>query len=208
MTDAIGAGTVPEEAMRRYLVQDHKFLDAFVALLSSMVSKAPSLEDRIPGCQFLALITGKENTYFERSMTRLGVTDEDRSHPPLPVAQAFIDLMRGAAGGSLAEMLSVLIVAEWSYLEWAVRVHPARSADAPFWCAEWIDLHRGEYFEGVVAYLRGLLDRIAPGLPRSELARARARFAEAIGLERAFWDMAWGPPSQEKGPRAPEESEG
>lgn len=192
MTDAIGAGAVPHPAMKRYLVQDHKFLDAFVVLLSSMVAKAPTLEDRIPGCQFLALITGRENTYFERSMEQLGVTAEDRSHAPLPVPQAFVDLMLEAAQGSFAECLGVLIVAEWSYLEWAERVHPSRAADLPFWCGEWIDLHRGEGFEGLVAYLRGLLDKVAPTLPREELGKARANFARTIELEKAFWDMAWG----------------
>lgn len=44
--------------LKKYLVQDHRFLDAFVVLLAAIVSNASSLEDRIPGCQFLAMITG------------------------------------------------------------------------------------------------------------------------------------------------------
>ena len=62
MTDAIGQGTVPHEVMRRYLIQDHKFIDAFVVLLSSMIAHASNLEDRIPGAQFLGLITSRANT--------------------------------------------------------------------------------------------------------------------------------------------------
>ena len=76
-TDALAQGTdMDEDAMRYYLIQDHRFLDDFVVLLASMVAAAPTLQDRIPGCQFLALITGKENTYFERSF-------EVRADPPL-----------------------------------------------------------------------------------------------------------------------------
>lgn len=54
------------EVMRRYLIQDHRFLDALVVLLASMVASLRSLEDRIPACQFLGSLTGPENTYFER----------------------------------------------------------------------------------------------------------------------------------------------
>ena len=47
-----------------------------------MVAAAPTLADRIPGCQFLALITGRENTYFERSFAALGVDEATRDSTP------------------------------------------------------------------------------------------------------------------------------
>ena len=80
-TDALAAGTIDRDVLARYLVQDHRFLDSFVVLLSSIVAVAPSLAARIPGCQFLALITGRENTYFERSFAALGVDDAAREAP-------------------------------------------------------------------------------------------------------------------------------
>jgi thiaminase/transcriptional activator TenA len=58
-TDELAEGTLDKDVLKRYLVQDHRFLDAFVVLLSTIISKARTLSDRIPGCQFLALITGK-----------------------------------------------------------------------------------------------------------------------------------------------------
>ena len=42
-------GTLPNATLARYLVQDHKFVDAFMVLLASMVAHAPTLEDRVPG---------------------------------------------------------------------------------------------------------------------------------------------------------------
>ena len=83
-----------------------------MVLLASIIAKAKTLEDRIPGCQFLALITGKENTYFERSFDALGVSAEDRaSVPDAPCTTGFCNLMRSvAATGSLAEMLAVIVV--------------------------------------------------------------------------------------------------
>jgi thiaminase len=44
--DALAAGTINDEAMRAYLVQDHRFLDHFVVLLASMVASAPTLKVR------------------------------------------------------------------------------------------------------------------------------------------------------------------
>ena len=132
-TDALASGTIDEDVMRFYLIQDHRFLDDFVVLLASMVrpppgracvqaafdpeashskshvaspvplpdrcqvAAAPTLEDRIPGCQFLALITGKENTYFERSFEALGVPAERRQVAFTPndaATTGFQNLMR------------------------------------------------------------------------------------------------------------------
>merc|ERR1712091_271676 len=80
--DELAAGTLPNATLTRYLVQDHKFLDAFVVLLASMIAHAPTLADRVPGAQFLALITGKENTYFARSFDALGLDAAARAAPP------------------------------------------------------------------------------------------------------------------------------
>jgi len=192
-TDALAAGTIGHDAMRSYLIQDHRFIDHFVVLLSSMVAHAPSLKDRIPGCQFLALITGKENTYFERSLEALGVTEEaSKAAPMLDCTQRFLDLMKEASSsGKLHKMLSVLVVAEWSYLSWGARVDGARAKDLPFWCGEWIDLHCGDYFESVIEYLRGLLDAQGKAMSDAEVAEAQDAFSRAVRLEVAFFDHAW-----------------
>ncbi len=190
-TDALADGTLDADRMRRYLIQDHRFLDGFVVLLASAVARAPTLADRLPGCQFLGLVTGTENTYFERSFEALGVGEtERRDTPDAAATRGFKDLMRAAANsGSYARMLAVLVVAEWSYLSWADRVKDRRPSE--FWLAEWIDLHSGTYFESVVDYLRRQLDAIGPDLPEAEQDEVRHLFARAVDLEKAFFDMAW-----------------
>lgn len=194
-TDALADGTLDPAKMRRYLVQDHRFLDSFVVLLASAVAYAPTLADRIPGCQFLALVTGDENTYFERSFAALGVSDADRADiPDADATIGFNALMRkAAASGSYARMLAVLTVAEWSYLSWADRVLGKADYRRPadFWHAEWIDLHSGTYFESVVDWLRGQLDAVGPGLPAAERTSVRDDFEKAVALEKAFFDQAW-----------------
>jgi|TARA_B100000524_G_scaffold335187_1_gene224242 thiaminase/transcriptional activator TenA len=58
--DELATCTIDKEVLGHYLIQDHRFLDAFTMLLASMLVDAPTLEDRIPGAQFLGLITSKE----------------------------------------------------------------------------------------------------------------------------------------------------
>jgi thiaminase/transcriptional activator TenA len=97
-TAELASGNIDRAVLKRYLVQDHRFLDAFVVLLACIVAKAPTLEDRIPGCQFLGMITSQENTFFERAFHKLGVTGEERRNTPNhPVTTKFINQMRHTA---------------------------------------------------------------------------------------------------------------
>ncbi|MBV7407400.1 TenA family protein [Maritimibacter sp. DP1N21-5] len=187
-TRALAEGTLPPEKMAGYLQQDFLFIDGFVRLLASAIARAPSLADSVPAAQFLAVVAGPENTYFLRSFDALGVSPDAR---PAPVTRAFQDLMAEARETGRYEcMLAVLVVAEWSYLDWATPFSE-RAASLPFWHGEWITLHTGEGFAGVVAYLRDQLDRIWPGLSPDEQARAEALFHRAVALERDFFDAAW-----------------
>ena len=97
-------------------------------------------------------------------------------------------MRKAAAGGKLHEMLAVLVVAEWSYLTWGEASEPV--AGLSWLHLEWIDLHRGDYFASVIAYLRGQLDKLE--LTKRQRREARAAFLEAVACEKAFWEMARG----------------
>jgi thiaminase (transcriptional activator TenA) len=196
-TTELAANTIDRAVLRRYLIQDYRFLDAFVVLLSSVIAHCRTLADRIPGCQFLALITGKENTYFERCFAILDHCDEATraAIPDAPCTIGFCSLMRDAAkSGSLGEMLAVLVVCEWSYLSWAQRVLASTVVPVvrdDFCTYEWIDLHSGPQFEQVVAYVRGLLDQEGLRMTAAEKERCRQRFLQAVQLEEDFFDYAY-----------------
>ncbi|MEP2784257.1 MAG: TenA family protein [Pseudoruegeria sp.] len=187
----LAQGTLPLNKMRWYLVQDYQFVDGFIRLLARAISHAPTLKDAIPMAQFLGLVTSEENTYFLRSFDALGVTKEKQEAAPAKPTAEFQALMaRAADSGDYAQMLAVLVVAEWSYLEWAAPF--LEQADTlPFYFGEWITLHAGEGFEGVVAHLRSQLDAIWPSLSPENTALVEATFSEAIQLERAFFDAAY-----------------
>jgi thiaminase (transcriptional activator TenA) len=186
-------------------------------LLASVIARARSLSDRIPGCQFLALITGAESTYFERCFQVLpGCTAENRRQvPDSATTIQFCQLMREvSASGSLAEMLSVIVVCEWSYWSWAQRVSTITTTTTTsphdtttttttstdhspvrdnFVLYEWIDLHHGTHFTAVVEYLRNLLDQEAVSSCWSEEERniCQQRFLQVVQLEHDFFEDAY-----------------
>jgi len=191
-TKELAAGTIDRNVLKKYLIQDYRFLDAFVVLLASIIANARQLEDRIPGCQFLAVITGKENTYFERSFEKLGCSAEERtSIPNAACTTGFCNLMLEVAkSGVLADMLSVIVVCEWSYATWGKIVEKETVRD-DFVTYEWVDLHSGEFFEGVVSYLRGLLDKEGKLISETERESCKKRFLQAIQLEEDFFEYAY-----------------
>lgn len=188
-TNALAEGTLSRDSIVKYLIQDHRFLNPFSVLLSSMLAHTNTLEDRIFGAQFLGLILGKENTYFERSFEALQVTEEERGVASAPATLAFDELMRETAKSTkLHCMLAVLLVCEWSYQTWGERALKIKKSDLPFYFDEWISLHSGEYFDQVVTYLQNLLNALT--LSPVQLQETKDAFNAAVQCELDFWKMA------------------
>ncbi|MTH34049.1 TenA family transcriptional regulator [Paracoccus limosus] len=181
------AGTVPDAVMARYLVQDHRFLDAFLTLLGAAIASADRFEARLRFGRFAGMVSGEENDYFLRSFEALGVSADQRAAiPDSAPTQGFQALMREAARTrDYVAVLAVLNVAEWLYLDWASRA--PQPLPANFVHAEWITLHDNPFFRDFVAFLRAELDRVGPGDP----ALAHDFFGRAVALERAFFDDAY-----------------
>ena len=89
------------------------------------------------------------------------------------------------------EMLSVLVVAEWSYLSWGEKVLASTNRDVDFTTWEWVDLHSGEDFAKVVAYLRGLLDKEGTLMDEAGRNKCKDTFFRVVQLEEDFFDMAY-----------------
>ncbi len=82
------------------------------------------------------------------------------------------------------------MVAEWSYLSWGERVLPITNREKSI-TYEWVDLHSGEYFKSVVAYLRGLLDKEGTLMDDDGRRKCKKAFTSAVTLELEFFEMAY-----------------
>ena len=181
------AGTVADDVMAAYLVQDHRFLDSFLTLLGAAMATADTFEARLRLSRFAGMVAGEENTYFLRSFEALGVTPEECAAIPdkAPTAGFQAIMREAAATRSYAAALSVLTVAEWLYFEWAT--DSAGAMPANFVHAEWITLHDNPDFNDFVAFLRAELDRVGP----AEAALCRDFFTRAVTLELDFFEAAY-----------------
>jgi thiaminase (transcriptional activator TenA) len=180
-------GSVSDTVMSRYLIQDHRFLDSFLTLLGAALASADSFEARIRFGRFIGMVSGEENTYFLRSFAALGVSEQERTESPdsKPTAGFKAIMREAAATRSYAAALSVLVVAEWLYLDWAQQA--SQPLPANFVHAEWVTLHDNPDFRDFVGFLRSELDRVGP----SEAQTSRDFFLRAVALEKAFFDSAY-----------------
>ena len=180
-------GTVPDAAMARYLIQDHRFLDSFLTLLGAALATADTFAAKLRFGRFIGIVSSEENTYFLRAFEALGVTEDRRAaDPDTPPTAGFKAIMREAAQThGCAAALSVLVVTEWLYLDWASRA-PKPPPDN-FVHAEWIGLHDSPGFRAFVDFLRAELDRV--GAVEPDLCRNF--FRRAVALELAFFDAAY-----------------
>lgn len=180
-------GSVPDSVMARYLIQDHRFLDSFLTLLGAALASAETFEARLRFGRFIGMVCGEENTYFLRAFTALGVMEKQRAERlDAGPTTGFKAIMREAAGTrSYAAALSVLVVAEWLYLDWASRA--PQPLPASFVHAEWVTLHDNPDFRSFVAFLREELDRVGP----AAAAVSKNFFLRSVALEHAFFDAAY-----------------
>ena len=87
---------------------------------------------------------------------------------------------------SVHHCVSVLVVTEWLYHDWASRAPSPRPAN--FVHAEWIALHDSSALRGFVDFLRSELDRVGP----AAAGLCHDYFRRAVALELAFFDAAYG----------------
>jgi thiaminase (transcriptional activator TenA) len=180
------AGAVPDAVMARYLIQDHRFLDSFLLLLGAALAGADTFEARLRFGRFIGMASSEENTYFLRAFEALGVTERRAAEPDTEATAGFKAIMREAAETrNYVAALSVLVVTEWLYLDWASCA--PRPLPQNFVHAEWITLHDNPTLGGFVDFLRAELDRIGP----AQADLCRNFFGRTVALELAFFDAAY-----------------
>ena len=191
-TVELGDGRLDDAVLRRYLVQDYAFVVSLASLVGHAIATAPTMAGKRLLATFAAALTSEENTYFERAFDALGVPAADRTEPELwPESRRFLALLEEGATGSYADALSVLLPAEWIYLDWGT----AEAVKRPprFEHREWIDLHSGPIFAAFVSGLRSEFDAAAATLADGPRRRIAERFGAMVALEGEFFEAAYRP---------------
>jgi len=190
--EALGAGTLPEAAFRRYLVQDYLFLIQFARANALAVYKSRRLRDMRAAQGALSAILDVELDLHIRVSARWGLSPGDMEaagEAPATVAYTRFVLDCGMVGDllDLRVALSPCVVGYGEIGARLLRLDPA--ADHPY--RDWIAEYGGAAYQAVAraagAELDALAERAATPARRSEL---EAVFAKATRLEADFWQAA------------------
>ena len=181
-------GTIENEVLKEYLIQDYHFFDAFLSMLGACVAHADKLESKLRFAKQLGFLEADEDGYFQKAFKELKLSENDYLEVTLhPVTKAFQDLMYSAVDSSnYAHLLVMLVIAEGLYLDWGSKDLPLPES---YLHQEWINLHKGSFFAEWVQFLVDELNRVGKGL--EDLTELQKRWNQAVALELAFFDIGY-----------------
>ncbi|GAA3075901.1 MULTISPECIES: TenA family protein [Actinomycetes] len=184
------AGTISDEVLARYLVQDYQFFDAFVAMLGACVATTDSRPARLRFAQQLGMLASDEDGYFQQAFAELSVPQQEVESPELarPTQEFVAQMWEVAQARDYADLLVVLVIAEWLYLDWGELDRALPSEEKHL---GWVRLHRGDDFRAWTQFLIDELNRVAPEQDDDAAARLAARWRRVVSIERAFFDAAY-----------------
>ncbi|MEE8442182.1 MAG: TenA family protein [Dehalococcoidia bacterium] len=187
----LGDGTLPMEKFQRYFLQDYLFLKTLAKVVGLAIAKAPSLEAAQPLSPFLHTILNAENDLFFRAFQELGVSQEEYQRAEvLPAGLNMANFMLSTAyDGTFDDIITALLVTEWTYYDWATRLDQAGKRPPQKMYQEWIDIHAAQELGDFVAALRRHMDEAIP--PDPSYKRLATVFRSALRYELLFWEMAY-----------------
>lgn len=190
---ALGAGSLPQEAFKAYLVQDYLFLIQFSRAWALAAYKSRTIPEIRAAQAGLAGILDETELHV-RLCGRWGLSPEQLHSVPehqATVAYTRFVLDCGAAG-DLLDLHVALAPCVIGYAEIGKALAPEGiekiDGDHPY--REWIGEYAGDAFQQLAAGSRRLLDDLAArSMTERRFEELAALFGKASRLEADFWQM-------------------
>ncbi|EXL09699.1 TenA family protein [Aquamicrobium defluvii] len=189
----LGAGSLPQEAFKAYLVQDYLFLIQFSRAWALAAYKSRTIPEIRAAQAGLAGILDETELHV-RLCGRWGLSPEQLHSVPehqATVAYTRFVLDCGAAG-DLLDLHVALAPCVIGYAEIGKALAPEGiekiDSDHPY--REWIGEYAGDAFQQLAAGSRGLLDDLAArSMTERRFKELADLFGKASRLEADFWQM-------------------
>jgi thiaminase (transcriptional activator TenA) len=192
-TAEMAAGTLPQAAFRRYLVQDYLFLIEFARAYALAAYKSPHLADMREAAAGLSAILDVEMNLHVKLCGAWGLSPADLERAPAAAETLAYTRYVLDAGmrGDLLSLKVALAPCIIGYAEIGARLaSQASGANNPY--QVWIDEYAGATYQDVASAARAHLDRLAERyLTPARETELIAVFKEATRLEAEFWEMGW-----------------
>ena len=186
----LGDGTLEIERFRHFVRQDYVFLIEYARLLALGCARAPRAAWMRRFAELAGSTLGTEMEMHREFAVTWGITAEELEYErATATTRAYTDfLLRTAALGDFAELVSALLPCMWGYAELGRALVP-RAEGNPY--GAWIQTYASPEFAAQAGWCRALTDEVASGLDDSGRARMLEAFLQSSRHELAFWDMAW-----------------
>ena len=186
----IGDGTLEAERFRHFVRQDYVYLIEYARLLALACARAPRLAWMRRFAELAGSTLGSEMEMHREFAATWGIGAEELEYErATPTTRAYTEfLLRTAALGDFAELVSALLPCMWGYAEVGRALVPRAEAN-PY--AAWIEMYASPEFAAQADWCRALTDELAAGLDGSGRGRMLEAFLQSSRHELAFWDMAW-----------------
>jgi thiaminase (transcriptional activator TenA) len=189
----LGDGSLPVESFKFYLKQDYVYLIDYAKLFAIASTKA---DDLATSAKFAALQEATlhhEMELHRQYAARFGISREElEATQPSFVMLAYTSYMlKVAHQGTLAELVSAVLPCMWSYWEIGKQLAQVDGALDHELYGEWVRTYSSDEFGQLAQWLIGLMDQLAEGKSKRELARLEEHFLNTSRMEYLFWEMAY-----------------
>lgn len=189
--EELRAGTLPEEKMKYYVLQDGYYLSHFARVQSLAGAKAEDFHT-VNRMAFHAQGSYEaEMAMHEQFTSMLKITaEEQETFEVSPTAHAYTShLYRAAHFGSTGVIIAALLPCYWLYYEIGERLQGAQPGHPVY--QEWIDAYGGDWFKDLVNEQINRLNVYAEQASPAEKAMMQEYFLISSRYELQFWQMAY-----------------
>ncbi len=186
----LGDGSLPLEKFQFYMCQDYVFLIEYSRVLALATAKAPDLDTMGRFAQLLDATLNQEMAFHRAFAAECGLSAATlAATQAAPTTQAYTNhLIRVAALGDLAAIVSAVLPCQWGYSEIGQALARQGKPSAPAFYGKWIDMYADPEFAALSTWLRDVLDRLALSADEKQLTQI---FRTSARYEYLFWEMAY-----------------
>ena len=197
--------TISDSHFARYLRIEYGFLDSAAVALGYTVVKAPDFVTRRHLATALYGLTTDQEAYFRDAFATMGIDPDDQKGGTATGQRLRLHELTAATArdAGFAEILTVMLGAEWFYQSWCTQAAATPSRRPVI--RRWVELHAGGPFITHVDWLRCELDRLVGAQDPSGRERHRDLFAAVLDAECDFHDRVYA--SAEAHPQDPTRKE-